>query len=86
MSDNTTSVGEHPLERDLEPLPCPFCGKIPEIWPKNPYMEGDGWGSVVCVNIECFAKPSVNDGVEGNELNGSIEYKKAAVKRWNTRF
>ena len=71
---------------DLDLLPCPFCGEKPEIEPKNPDVDGNAWGSVSCVNAECPANPSVSDGVHDDTLGSSHEYKKAAVKRWNTRF
>lgn len=69
----------------MKPLPCPFCGSNPEVRPFNPKTEGDAWGRVVCVNINCQANPGVGDGVDVADDRGSDEYKRAAIERWNGR-
>lgn len=69
----------------LVPLPCPFCGKIPEVEPKNPAVEGTTWGLVVCRNFACPAQPSVGDGAWLSDDRGSDEYKRIAIARWNQR-
>jgi len=73
------------IENMIETLPCPFCGKKPEVWPKNPEEEGDCWGCVRCSNDDCPAQPSVYDGEEECDDRGSKEYQNAAIRRWNRR-
>lgn len=65
-------------------LCCPFCGKAPEILPKNPEREGDAWGEAACVNEQCPAQPRVVDGAEC-ELGSSEAHKNLAIDRWNKR-
>lgn len=67
----------------LKLLPCPFCGKTPIVVPINPEIEGNAWGEVKCVNKHCFAQPTVRDGCKVTD--DAIDYKKAAIKRWNRR-
>lgn len=67
------------------PLPCPFCGEIPEVYPKNPAEEGNAWGEVSCVNPRCVAQPSVQDGSKQADERGSAKYKQLAIRRWNRR-
>ena len=69
----------------MHPKPCPFCGAAPEVRPKDPETEGDAWGEVACVNPECPAQPSVQDGEDVADERGSDAYKAAAIKRWNRR-
>ena len=65
--------------------PCPFCGHIPKVFPENPKLEGNAWGTVECVNISCPARPCVKDGEDCCDDRGSDKYKEAAIQRWNTR-
>lgn len=69
----------------IRPLSCPFCGEQPELFPKNPKVEGTVWGEVRCTYSGCAAKPSVRDGEEVNDERGSDAYKRAAIQRWNRR-
>lgn len=69
-----------------KPLPCPFCGVVPEVRPACPEKEGNAWGEVLCVNPECPAQPSVLDGVDVSDDRGSLAYIEAAIERWNRRF
>jgi len=73
------------LEPKLTPLPCPFCGKVPEVFPKNPEVDGNGWGSVHCTNKKCSAKPLVDDGILFVDERGPGACKDAAIRRWNER-
>ena len=66
-------------------LPCPWCGKTPEVFPKDPEVSGNAWGSVCCVNKKCQAQPYVNDGSLVADDRGSDKYKELAIKRWNRR-
>lgn len=54
-----------------EPLPCPFCGKVPFVRP----MESE----VVCRNPDCTAKPCIDSDWSVENLRES------AIARWNTR-
>jgi hypothetical protein len=69
----------------IEPLPCPFCGKAPCVFPIDPTVEGNAWGMVQCVNKHCSAQPKVNDGATLADERGSDKYKEAAIRRWNRR-
>jgi len=68
-----------------KPLPCPFCGKAPEVGPVCPETEGNAWGYVECVNQRCPAKPRVRDGAKRSDERGSVAYKALAIRRWNRR-
>ena len=72
------------------PLPkmktCPFCGKQPQTYPKDPRREGDAFGQVRCENRRCSANPVVNDGAIQSDERGSEKYVAAAIRRWNKRF
>jgi hypothetical protein len=70
----------------VKPLPCPFCGSEPELFPEDPEREGDAWGEVACVNEDCPAQPRVKDGEGACDYRGSDAYKAAAVARWNKRW
>ena len=70
----------------MKPLPCPFCGSKPKVIPYDPEHDGNAWGMVVCINEACPAQPLVEDGEDIADDRGSDEYKKAAIKRWNTRY
>jgi hypothetical protein len=61
-----------------ELLPCPFCGKIPELFPKYPKLEGDAWAEVKCFNNKCFVKPSA-------QYFGEVKPFQRAIRRWNKR-
>lgn len=69
----------------MAPLPCPFCGKPPKVFPKHPEREGNAWGSVQCVNKRCVAQPCVGDGSTVADERGSKAYQALAIKRWNRR-
>ena len=68
-----------------EPLPCPFCGAAPKLYPVDPEREGNAWGAVKCVNEECPAKPSVRDGEAVADERGTAAYQQVAIRRWNRR-
>lgn len=65
--------------------PCPWCGKQPVVRPRNPKIQGDAWGEVICVNKRCAAQPYVGDGALQSHNRGSEAYKRSAIRRWNTR-
>ena len=69
----------------MTPLPCPFCGKTPKVFPSRPELDGNAWGAVRCINIRCPAMPNVNDGSRVSDERGSDAYKRLAIKRWNRR-
>lgn len=69
----------------IEPLPCPFCGKLPKVYLTNLAREGDAFGEVRCENLRCFANPVVNDGAFNRNYRGTGKYKDAAIRRWNRR-
>ena len=73
------------LQHKLTPLPCPFCGKAPKIFPSQPLFEGNAWGAVQCMNSRCPAQPSVRDGAQVADERGSGAYRDLAIKRWNRR-
>jgi hypothetical protein len=68
-----------------KPLPCPFCGKEPQVGPARPEIEGNAWGYVECINERCPAQPRVRDGANCSDERGSAAYKALAVRRWNRR-
>ena len=72
-------------DENLEPLPCPFCGELPAVLPKNPEKEGNCFGMVACRNPGCSAQPTVHDGETIADERGSDLYKLAAIIRWNKR-
>jgi hypothetical protein len=70
----------------MKPLPCPFCGTMPEVGPKDPEKEGNAFGYVACRNREsCPATPYVTDGELVADERGTKAYQAIAIKRWNTR-
>ena len=73
-------------EPKLVPLPCPFCGKKPKLFPIDPDREGDAFGEVSCMNEKCSAHPTVRDCCEIADMRGPGAYKDLAIKRWNRRF
>ena len=75
-----------------QPLPCPFCGKMPAIDPVDPERMGNAWGEVLCVNQRCVTYDSargsgvhVRDGATIAGERGPDKYKEAAIRRWNKR-
>ena len=68
-----------------KPLPCPFCGKKPKVFPLPNHSGGNCWGQVCCENIRCAANPIVADGEMVSDDRGSNAYKGAAILRWNKR-
>lgn len=75
-----------------KPLPCPFCGKLPNVHPKRPDVQGNAWGMVQCENSRCATYDpitacgvSVQDGATISDERGSAAYKQAAIQRWNRR-
>lgn len=73
------------MQNKVQPLPCPFCGKAPNVVPSNPDLDGNAWGAVVCVYKRCPAQPTVKDGANIADDRGSDAYKALAIKRWNRR-
>jgi len=71
------------MKYKINPLPCPFCGGLPKVYPKYPETEGNAWAMVECDNEECPSQPSVLDDEE--VADESIDYFTIAIKRWNTR-
>ncbi len=69
----------------VKPLPCPFCGKIPNVYPTDPSREGNAFGQVRCDYPRCAANPVVNDGALQSDERGSSAYKRLAINRWNRR-
>jgi hypothetical protein len=69
----------------ITPLPCPFCGELPRIFPELPEHEGNAFAMVECSNRRCFAHVRVYDGTRINDERGSESYKNSAIKRWNKR-
>jgi hypothetical protein len=70
----------------IKPLPCPFCGKPPVVYPLNPEIEGDAFAYVICETKRCVANPRVADGALSCDSRGSDKYKAAAIRRWNKRY
>jgi hypothetical protein len=74
-------------------LPCPFCGSTDlEILPKDPSRDGNAWGAVQCVNVDCSTYDilkshgvRVEDGQDVSDERGSDAYKSAAIAAWNRR-
>lgn len=69
----------------MKALPCPFCGRSPEVGPKDPEREGNAFAYVACKNERCPATPYVTDGALICDDRGSAAYKRLAIKRWNRR-
>jgi hypothetical protein len=69
----------------LSPLPCPFCGEQPRLFPVNSKIEGNAWGEVACVNTRCHAQPCVVDEQTIADERGTGAYIDCAIKRWNKR-
>jgi hypothetical protein len=66
---------------------CPFCGKMPVVFPFDPIVSGDdSWGAVMCWNIRCHAQPVVRCDAKVTDNRGSDKYKKTAIRRWNKRY
>jgi len=74
-------------------LPCPFCGSTDlEILPEDPSRDGNAWGAVQCVNVDCSTYDilkrhgvRVRDGQDVSDERGSDAYKSAAIAAWNRR-
>lgn len=57
------------MSKQIEPLPCPFCGQLPTV------QKWHGGGPrKTCVDCDCQAGPSV-----------TAHDRATAVRRWNTR-
>ena len=72
--------------------PCPFCGETPDLFPKDPEIEGDAWASVKCINEVCDCKPELKiyedacaEGESGGRWLVGKEIFEEATRRWNTR-
>jgi hypothetical protein len=74
------------MPRVLTPLPCPFCGESPVVWPKDDLTQGKGWATVTCRNSECPAKPSLADDLPYDPKLPLTDYQQSAIRRWNTRY
>lgn len=70
---------------NITPLPCPFCGKLPALFPENPKKEGNAWGAVGCTNDDCCANPYVRDNDPVADERGTEAYQQIAIARWNVR-
>ena len=68
-----------------EPLPCPFCGATPSIYPVNPAVEGNCGGRVVCENPQCHANPEVHSSSRLCADCGPRAYIEIAIRHWNRR-
>lgn len=67
---------------------CPFCGHVPMTFPRDDEeasRRGTAFGVVSCVNPQCAAKPTVEDGEQAADDRGWREYVRAAIERWNRR-
>lgn len=73
------------LKPTLTPLPCPFCGTVPQVGPTDPDNDGNAWGYVQCESILCAVNPSVEDGETCADERGSGAYIDIAIARWNKR-
>jgi hypothetical protein len=63
-------------KRKISPLPCPFCGSVPQVF------IGLGHHAVGCMSDDCPAQPRVAaTGKPGSKQNTP----ERAIKRWNTR-
>lgn len=65
------------------PLPCPFCGAVPEV---TVHGSGRGqWAGVRCVADDCPAEPEAVDDT-GLASPGDADVRKvSAIRRWNQR-
>lgn len=72
----------------LTPLPFPFCGEKPGLYPEDFWDAGPGFcdGRVICDNDACAVKPIAFDGHDCSQDIGAGAYTDMAIKRWNTRF
>ena len=60
------------MSKQMDPLPCPFCGHLPVI---EPWHGGAKTKRLVsCDNYECHVVPMVSGPTRG-----------VAVAKWNTR-
>lgn len=57
--------------------PCPFCGRKPSVFPRDPKKEGDSWTKIICPRDRCAQVEVLVCSERGHY--------KAAAKRWNTR-
>lgn len=69
------------FSEEIKPLPCPFCGGMPEALIIKGFVSQ---GVVFCNNNNCPAQPEVNDG-SSHVFEDDDEYKRLATLRWNTR-
>lgn len=56
--------------RKSEPLRCPFCGAVPEVWHNR-----TGSYFVECTNENCGVNPMTNPS----------RYREGAIGKWNRR-
>lgn len=63
-------------------LPCPFCGKQPEI---REHLSEEIWAMVCCKNRHCAAQPLVVDSPKIDAYKTTKEAVSAAIRRWNRR-
>ena len=59
------------MKNNTKPLPCPFCGKLPEV---EHWSDLGCKDKVSCYNSECWARPSVSAWID-----------EEAIERWNIR-
>lgn len=60
------------MKEEIDPLPCPFCGGIPDIYQNN------GWLMITCQG-DCEVSPSIEQ--EGYTEEDSADI----IERWNRR-
>lgn len=76
-----------------EPLPCPWCKKIPSVLPHNWLIGGSHWAGVARHNSMCVSRPSVkvhgtftpdnpHGDKDGEQLSNFL--KSAAIRKWNS--
>lgn len=60
-------------------LSCPFCGKVPLVYPADPDTEGDAWTQIRCPTVQCPAYRGVRVYAERGHYT-------LAATIWNRRI